>query len=319
MTTERVRQLLAEGESTHLEFKEARNSVPASFYPTVCSFLNHEGGDILLGADDAGNAVGVDPETVSAMNTTTAAMTNDGTFLDPPFLLFPETVVLDEKTIVILQVPESSRIHRLRGHIYDRSADGDFRVTNPTDIARMASKKQGQYSETKIYPFLHLENLDQSTIAKARNLMASRHADHPWLSLDTETMLKKAGLYSHDFSKGEEGYNLAAGLLFGTEETIQSLVPHYKTDALLRRSDLDRYDDRIDIRANLINAYSLLMDFIAKHMPGLINITRYLPYYAHGAWAEYQEGEVFKTIIHLGVSTPPVTPMSRLKSSGKGR
>jgi len=397
MTIERVRRLLTEGESPHVEFKEARNSVPASLYSTICAFLNHEGGDILLGVDDAGNLAGVDPEAVPVMSTTIATMTNDGSFLDPPFLLFPETVVLDETTIVVLQVPESSRIHRLKGQIYDRSADGDFRVTNPTTIGRMAVRKQGHYSEAKIYPSLHLEDLDQSTIAKARNLIASRHSDHPWLLLDSETMLKKAGLYSRDFSNGEEGYNLAAGLLFGTEETIQALVPHYKTDALLRRQDLDRYDDRIDVRVNLIEAYSLLMDFIAKHLPdpfflegdtrislrdkvfrevvantlvhreymnagasrfiiytdriefenpciprfhgnieptksvpfqknpliskfflqlglvegigsGLINITRYLPYYAHGAWAEYQEGEVFKTIIHLVVSTPPVTP-----------
>ena len=48
---------------------------------------------------------------------------------------------------------------------------------------------------------------------------------------------------------------------------IQSGIPHYKIDALVRRIDLDRYDDRVNIRCNLIEAYDKLMDFVAKHLP----------------------------------------------------
>jgi len=35
---------------------------------------------------------------------------------------------------------------------------------------------------------------------------------------------------------------------------------------LVRRENLDRYDDRLNIRVNLIEAYDLLMDFVAKHL-----------------------------------------------------
>ncbi|WAG56609.1 hypothetical protein LL033_05020 [Clostridium estertheticum] len=44
------------------------------------------------------------------------------------------------------------------------------------------------------------------------------------------------------------------------------LIPHFKTDAILRREDIDRYDDRDDIRTNLIDSYERLMQFIAKHL-----------------------------------------------------
>lgn len=30
---------------------------------------------------------------------------------------------------------------------------------------------------------------------------------------------------------------------------------------------MDRYDDRVNIRCNLIEAYDKLMDFVAKHLP----------------------------------------------------
>ena len=60
---------------------------------------------------------------------------------------------------------------------------------------------------------------------------------------------------------------MTALLMFGKEETIQSAIPHYKIDALLRQIDLDRYDDRENIRCNLIDAYDKLMNFVAKHLP----------------------------------------------------
>jgi ATP-dependent DNA helicase RecG len=42
-------------------------------------------------------------------------------------------------------------------------------------------------------------------------------------------------------------------------------VPGYLTDAIERRVNLDRYDDRLMVETNLIESYDLLMDFIAKH------------------------------------------------------
>ena len=60
---------------------------------------------------------------------------------------------------------------------------------------------------------------------------------------------------------------MSALLLFGKDEAIQSVIPHYKTDALLRKVDIDRYDDRENIRCNLIDAYDRLMNFVAKHLP----------------------------------------------------
>lgn len=47
---------------------------------------------------------------------------------------------------------------------------------------------------------------------------------------------------------------------------IFSALPHYKTDAIVRRKNLDRYDDREIVTDNLIKSYYKLMDFINKHM-----------------------------------------------------
>lgn len=47
---------------------------------------------------------------------------------------------------------------------------------------------------------------------------------------------------------------------------IHAALPHHKTDAILRKENIDRYDDRDDIRVNLIRSYERLMQFIAKHL-----------------------------------------------------
>lgn len=53
----------------------------------------------------------------------------------------------------------------------------------------------------------------------------------------------------------------------GRDEVIQNVCPTYETDALVRKINLDRYDDRETIRTNLIESYDLLMDFAKKHLP----------------------------------------------------
>lgn len=49
--------------------------------------------------------------------------------------------------------------------------------------------------------------------------------------------------------------------MFGKDEVIRSCCPGYITDAIYRVENLDR----LQVTTNLIEAYELLMDFVAKH------------------------------------------------------
>ena len=82
-------------------------------------------------------------------------------------------------------------------------------------------------------------------------------------------ILKDASLWRKDFETGEEGLTLAAALIFGKDSTIQSILPAYKVEAMLRKENKDRYDDRINppLRTNLIDTYLALKEFIKKHLP----------------------------------------------------
>lgn len=152
--------------------------------------------------------------------------------------------------------------------IYDRVDDADVKVTATGAIAQMYIRKQNIFTEKKIYPYARLEDLRLDLLPKIR-IMAQNHAggQHPWTSMNDQELLKSAGLYGRDIVTGEEGYNLAAIMLLGKDDVILNVAPAYVTDALVRKVNVDRYDDREIVKTNLIESYSQLLDFGRKNLP----------------------------------------------------
>ncbi len=74
------------------------------------------------------------------------------------------------------------------------------------------------------------------------------------------------GFIRKDPLSAQIGYTLAAALMFGTDETIQQAAPGMCFDGLLRRDNVDRYDDRLLLYTNLIDTFDLLMGFVGKHL-----------------------------------------------------
>lgn len=266
MTSEQLDALLNAKERTHVEFKEARNELPRNLFETVGAFLNREGGVILLGVKNDGTVLGVDPVAADKLMADIVTLSNNPQKLDPPFILSPRIIHYRSAVVILVQVPANSQVHRSKGLVYDRSHDGDFRVTDPERIAEIVNRKRYYYTELTVYPFLSFSQFRSDLFQKARRLMQIQSPQHSWLALSDEEMLLKAGFWRNDPLTSRQGYTLAAGLMFGNDETIQQLVPHYKIDALVRRRNLDRYDDRLVIRTNLIDAHDELMSFLAKHL-----------------------------------------------------
>lgn len=46
------------GESSSVEFKEAKKSLPSNLFESICSMLNRNGGHIFLGVSDNGEVLG---------------------------------------------------------------------------------------------------------------------------------------------------------------------------------------------------------------------------------------------------------------------
>jgi ATP-dependent DNA helicase RecG len=258
---------LAKGENIRIEFKKAREKCPKDLFETVSSFLNREGGTIILGADDNGNVTGIDPHSIDQMTKDIITALNNKQVINPPVNFPVHEIEKDDKKLLYIQIPVSSQVHTYSGIIYDREHDSDIKITDVDRISEIYFRKRNDFTENKIYPSLTIDDLDPDLFDKARSLIRATNSIHPWLEEDNMTILRRALLYRKDFKTGEEGLTLAAALIFGKDETIQSILPAYKIDALVRKENLYRWDDRLSIRTNLIDSYQQLMGFVKKHLP----------------------------------------------------
>ena len=263
-----IAKIIIQGEGISIEFKEAKEKVPTSFYETVISFANTNGGIILLGVDDDGEVIGIPPENKAKFLKNIATALNSADNISPVLYLNPTAVDYNDKIIIVVQVPASSQVHNHAGRIYIREYEVDIDITdNQHKIRSLFLKKGTVYTETHIYSGLKMSDLDESLFDKARNLIRSNRNDHPWLMVDNMQMLRDAVLYWNDYEQNKEGFTLASALLFGKDLTIQNLLPAYKVEAMVRIKNKDRWDDRLTLRTNLIDTYLQLREFINRHLP----------------------------------------------------
>ena len=268
MTVKQLKQIIREGEGIQVEFKSSLFDLNKDTFESICAFLNRNGGHLLLGVTNSGKIEGVIEGSVKEIIDSLITSCNNTQKLSPTFYLSPEVFDIEGKKVIYLFIPESSQVHNTAGHIFDRNKDGDFEITaNHNLVSQLYLRKQSTFSENTIYPYLSIDDFELELFDKIRILASNQRVNHPWQEMNNEELLKSASLWKRDLQSGEEGYTLAAAVLLGKEETILSILPHYKTDAILRIQNLDRYDDRDDVRCNLLNAYSRLNAFIGKHLP----------------------------------------------------
>jgi ATP-dependent DNA helicase RecG len=222
---------------------------------------------MLLGVEDNGAVTGVARAAAKQLKKDFANALNNPQIFNPTLFVELEEVEIDGKIVLYCHIPLTSQLVMYNSRIFDRNADGDFDVTHsPDSVWQIGARKNGLSTEDKIYPFITEDDIILSDLMpKVRIMAATRINDHPWIRMADMDILKSAGLYRVDRESGKQGYTLAAILLFGREEVLRSVLPGYVTDCILRRDDLDRYDDRLRVSCNLIEAFDKIMGFIAKH------------------------------------------------------
>jgi ATP-dependent DNA helicase RecG len=266
MTPEHIKRLLAEGEGLTVEYKECVDRLNNSVWETVCSFSNRYGGHLILGVTDSGDVLGVNRNAASLMRKNFVNMLNNPQKISPSLFLMLEEIEIDGKLLLYVYIPISAQVELCSGRIYDRIEDADVDVTKSTDIAaQLYARKSSMYSEREIFPYVTKNELRFELVERAQKIAIAINPEHPWAGMTPMELLRHSKLYEENWRTGKKGFNLAAILSFGCDDVIASCAPGYMTDALLRRENVDRYDDRLTVGTNLIEAYDKLMDFIARH------------------------------------------------------
>ena len=260
-------EFIRSGERTTIEYKKAKKNLPSNLFETICAMLNRNGGHIFLGVNDNAEVIGVYKEYIKIMKKEFVDLCNNSEKIFPTVHLEIKEYLFENKHILYIYVHESSDVHKTANKIFDRNEDGDFDITNnTTQVANLYIRKRSTYIENKIYPFATIQDLREDLIEVARKMASNRTSNHPWAKMTNEEMLRSAGLYETNLETGKSGFNLACLLIFGKDNIIASALSYYKTDAILKVKNVERYDDRDDIRTNLLEAYMRLTDFIKKHI-----------------------------------------------------
>lgn len=120
-----IKELIKEGESDKLEFKEVMRL--DSIAKTICSFLNTNGGRLLVGVKDDGTIIGV--------NVTEKMEDSINTFLrtkivpETPFSIIIEEI--EEKKIIMVKVGEGSKKpYVFDGSIYYRTGSNTSKASS---------------------------------------------------------------------------------------------------------------------------------------------------------------------------------------------
>ena len=279
MNIEEIKEVIRNGEKINVEFKASRNALTKDVFDTVCSFNNRNGGHIFLGVNDNKEIIGVNKDKIDQIIKEFTTSINNPQKIYPPIYLIPIPIEIDNKIILYIRVPEGNQVCRHNSRIWDRSYEGDINITNNSELVyKMYARKQGTYFVNKVYPNLGIDFLDSSVIDKARKMAVTRNKNHIWNNMNDEELLRSANLILFDTDTNKEGITLAAILLFGKDNSIMSVLPQHKTDAIFRVENKDRYDDRDIVITNLIDSYDRLIKFGAKHLndlfvlDGIVNV-----------------------------------------------
>ena len=190
-----LKSVLAIGETVAVEFKRAGGGIHADAYESICAFLNRFGGDVFFGVCDDGTIEGVPANAAPEMVRNLVNNLGNPNLFVPAVHLEPKIAKIGKKTIIHLHVPQTPDIYRFKGTIYDRLNDSDVKVVAASEIAAMGIRKQGIYTERKVFPYVKPSDLRLDLLPRIRiRAVNFSGGKHPWADMSDEELFKSARL-----------------------------------------------------------------------------------------------------------------------------
>lgn len=183
-------KLSQEGEGTRIEYKTCTEQISESLYESVCSFLNHSGGHILVGVKNDGEITGVNPDKAGMLKANIiTSLKNQKQFLPCPYFT-PQILEVKGKVVLLLDIPCGHYVYRYNGRYWDRNGDADIDVTDqPELLLALFERKNPHLFEERIVAGLTMKHLDHDTFQFCRNILAAKKPRHPWLQMADEEIL----------------------------------------------------------------------------------------------------------------------------------
>ncbi len=282
-----VSQLLNDRETTEIEFKSAKGGFPNNFWSTYSAFANTHGGTIVLGVKEHDNLFtlnGLSEQDVDKLQKDFWSGAHNKNTINVCLLNNKDVQVatIEGHYIILFQVPQALREQRpvhcaqdAFSGTYRRNHEGDY-LCSQNEVRRMfADADISQPADSRILKNYSWDDIDIPSLEQYRRLFAIAKPDHPWLTLDNLSLMKKLGGYRKDRETGVEGFTVAGLLMFGKYDAIRDVacVPKYFPDYREIPSDTTktRWIDRVYPdglwEANLFQFYRRVLPKLQEVVP----------------------------------------------------
>lgn len=255
MLAEEILEMIKLGESSELECKLARNTLPKDVWETYSAFANTNGGVILLGVKENKGEFLVEGADVVNLQKDFWDNINNPQKVNINILrnenVFP--VKVGDKTILQINVPRAMRqqkpvsVHQNIYHgTYKRNHEGDYRCTKE-EVDTMIAESLPETLDSKVAENSRLDDINLETLKNYRQIFVNKKPDSDWNSLNDKEFLMRIGAWKLDRTTNLEGLTYAGLVCFGTEMSITSYIPKYLLDYREKLSSIpdQRWSHRI--------------------------------------------------------------------------
>lgn len=188
MESEELKDIIAEGESSTVEFKRKVSSLH-KISKEITAFANTKGGILIIGVDDDGTLVGISSEKEEIDNIMTAC----GFYIFPPITPTFDVISIKKKDILVVYIEESNiKPHKIIEEIPENKRSvkrayirvGDKSVIASREMTRLLASQNADskplkisFGENEKRLFAYLENNHRITVkefAKVVNISYRR-------------------------------------------------------------------------------------------------------------------------------------------------
>lgn len=122
MTKEELIELISQGETETVELKSSGKLMLSTVSKIITAFLNTKGGKLIVGVKEPGEILGVDDDLINRLETFVLKVALRD--IKPSATVKFETLTIDDKTIVIIDVPEGkSKPYGFKGTYFKREGE----------------------------------------------------------------------------------------------------------------------------------------------------------------------------------------------------
>ncbi|MDO3409729.1 putative DNA binding domain-containing protein [Saccharibacillus sp. CPCC 101409] len=233
-----IHALLEIGENQEIEFKGAGGGLPKNVWDTYSSFANTNGGVIILGIEEKGDALTVVEIDVDQLLKNLWSTLNNSQKISRNILTEDDVQVLEysQKKIIKISVRRAYRDEKpiyigfspLTGS-YKRNYEGDYKCTE-REVRAMLADQSDETQDRKILEDFTIEDLDIESVNGYPSRLAALKPHHPFLAKKIPNFLIEIGAWGRNRQSKKEGLTAAGLLMFGKERAITDEFPQYFLD-----------------------------------------------------------------------------------------